>query len=166
MATCSTCQYYYKESNEYCGKTPVYHHPYVPGYVSCEEHSPQYKYQKHVLEDQPGRKYDEKKIRLDLLPVLALEEIGRVLTYGAQKYDDRNWEKGISYSRCWGALLRHGFSFWRGEDIDPETGLRHMAQLACNSLFILHYTLQDKQYREKWDDRPKPVTSISIPGRE
>lgn len=40
-----------------------------------------------------GIKYDGEKLRYDLLPVEALEQITKVLTYGAKKYSDNNWRK-------------------------------------------------------------------------
>jgi hypothetical protein len=40
-----------------------------------------------------GTKYDEDKIRTDLLSIPALLGTADVLTMGTQKYGDRNWEK-------------------------------------------------------------------------
>ena len=41
----------------------------------------------------PGRKFDGDKLRYDLIPPLALEEMVKVLTFGAQKYEPDNWQK-------------------------------------------------------------------------
>ena len=38
-----------------------------------------------------GLKLDFDKLRWDLLPIECVEEIVRVLTFGAKKYDDNNW---------------------------------------------------------------------------
>jgi hypothetical protein len=89
--------------------------------------------------NEPGLKYDSDKIRLDLLPIRPLEEIGRVLTYGAVKYSERNWEKGFSWSRPYAAALRHLFAFWNGETHDKETGLHHLAHAACCVIFLLEF---------------------------
>ena len=98
-----------------------------------------------------GAKHDEGKTRLELLPPKALDEIGKVLTFGAQKYEARNWEKGIKYGRVYGALLRHLFKFWRGIKYDEETGIHHLAHAGCCLLFLLHYDLCP-EYTE-FDDR-------------
>jgi len=38
-----------------------------------------------------GTKYDGEKTRLELIPTTAAELIGKVLTYGAAKYEADNW---------------------------------------------------------------------------
>jgi hypothetical protein len=98
-----------------------------------------------------GLKFDQEKNRVDLLPVDALEEIAKVLTHGAIKYGDRNWELGMKWSRPYGALLRHMFSWFKGEENDPETGLSHLAHAGCCVLFLLTYHLR----KVGEDDRPK-----------
>lgn len=97
-----------------------------------------------------GNKFDGEKVRLHLLPTEAIEEVGKVLTFGAMKYGERNWEKGLAWSRCFGAALRHLFAWWRGESLDPETGLSHMAHAACCVLFLLSYEMRSTGT----DDRP------------
>ena len=54
-----------------------------------------------------GKKHDSAKRRMDLLPVRPIWDIADVLTFGADKYDDRNWEKGFAWSRAYGAAMRH-----------------------------------------------------------
>lgn len=101
-----------------------------------------------------GRKDDTGKVLLDLFPIACLEEIGRVLTFGAQKYAPYNWAKGIVYSRLFAACLRHIFAFWRGEKLDPETNIHHLAHAICCLLFLLYYELKPERYQEpKLDDR-------------
>lgn len=97
-----------------------------------------------------GVKYDGEKVRWDLLPGDALEEIAKVLTVGAKKYGDRNWELGMNWSRPFAAMMRHGWAWFRGEDYDQETGLLHIAQAACNAIFLLTYVIRD----QGTDDRP------------
>lgn len=97
-----------------------------------------------------GIKFDSEKNRVDLLPVDALEEISKVFTFGADKYGDRNWEKGMEWHRPYGALLRHLWAYWKGETYDPESRLPHLAHAGCNLLFLLSYQLRGKGV----DDRP------------
>jgi hypothetical protein len=91
-----------------------------------------------------GTKHDAGKLPLELLPVDALEAVAGVLKFGAQKYAKNNWRGGISYSRLYGSTLRHIFSWWRGENTDPETGLHPLAHACCGLLFLLSYELHAK----------------------
>lgn len=100
-----------------------------------------------------GRKDDEGKLPIDLLPFDALQEVARVLGFGARKYTRRNWEKGISYSRLFAAAHRHLWAWFQGENRDPETGLSHMAHAACCCLFLLAYEVRPV-VGERFDDRP------------
>jgi hypothetical protein len=102
-----------------------------------------------------GKKFDHGKPMLALLPFTALEEVGKVLTYGASKYDPHNWRAGMAWSRLISACLRHIFAFVRGEDRDPETGLSHLAHATCCLLFLLEFTFS----KQEFDDRFKSEKS-------
>lgn len=95
-----------------------------------------------------GVKYDSGKPRMDLLDPYAIEQLSKVLTFGAEKYAAHNWRKGIHKSRLIAAALRHFFKYLGGEDKDPETNLSHIAHAMCCCMFILG--LEDKIYL---DDR-------------
>lgn len=86
-------------------------------------------------------KHDTDKIRLELLPIRPLEEIAKVMTFGAKKYGDDNWRKGMKWSRVFGALLRHLFSWKRGENRDEESKLLTLAHAGCCILFLIEYHL-------------------------
>lgn len=98
-----------------------------------------------------GVKYDGGKVRLDLLPTDALEEVAGVMTAALQKYEAENWRKGLAFSRLYGAALRHLFAWWRGEDLDLEYGLSHLAHATCCLLFML---AAEKGSATRVDDRP------------
>lgn len=102
--------------------------------------------------DEPGKTYDAGKLRFDLIPPEWETALAQVMTAGAQKYADRNWEKGLSWSRRYGSLRRHTNAFWAGEDFDPETGLPHLAHIAWNALALLTFM----QTHPEFDDRVKP----------
>lgn len=102
------------------------------------------------LED-GGVKNDFGKLRWTLLPWDGLEEVVKVLEYGSQKYDARNWEQGMDWSRNPDACLRHFVRWWQfKEDYAPDSGLHHMAHHTCDSLFTLTYILRNRGK----DDRP------------
>lgn len=86
-----------------------------------------------------GVKDDENKLRFDLIPTFPMRKIAEVFTYGIKKYDERNWEKGMKWSRPIAALERHLNAFKSGEDHDPESKLLHMAHIATNAIFLLEF---------------------------
>lgn len=93
---------------------------------------------------------DEGKLRMDLIPPEVLEALAGVLTYGCNKYEERNWEGGIKYSKIYGSLLRHMMEWWKGIDIDPESSLPHLHHAICNLAFLITY---DARKMEGLDDR-------------
>lgn len=89
-----------------------------------------------------ARKDDTGKLRYDLIPPDALRELARVYTIGANKYEARNWEKGMSWGRVFGALMRHAWAFWRGERFDPVDSQHHLSSVAWCALALLSYDLR------------------------
>lgn len=96
-----------------------------------------------VTPDGNGKKADDGKNRLDLVPPDALLAVGQVLTYGANKYGERNWERGMKWGRVFGAALRHMWAWWAGEKNDPETGLPHLWHAATCLMFLIAYEVRN-----------------------
>lgn len=97
-----------------------------------------------------GRKDDNGKARYDLLPPELMEGVARVLTFGADKYGERNWEQGMRWGRPFAAMMRHMWAWWRGQGRDPETGMSHLWHAACCLAFLIAY--EERQIGG--DDRP------------
>lgn len=74
-----------------------------------------------------------------LIPVKPLEAVARVYGFGATKYEDRNWERGYKWSLSYSALQRHLNAFWRGEEVDSESGEPHLAHAAFHILALMEY---------------------------
>lgn len=108
------------------------------------------------MAESEGKKYDDGKLPLQLLPVPALEAVGEVLKHGARKYSEWNWIKGMKWSRLYGAALRHLFSRVKGEKVDEESHLPHLAHATCCLLFLLTYEL----YSIGEDDLGMPETEV------
>ena len=98
-----------------------------------------------------AHKLDTGKPAISLIPTSALNEEARVLMMGVEKYGKGNWRKGMAWSRLIDASLRHLTAYYGGEDIDPESGLSHLAHVRCNMAFLIEYqnTHQDLDDREK-----------------
>lgn len=89
-------------------------------------------------ETEPGMKFDGGKRDFTLLPWASVEEIVKVLEFGAQKYERDNWKKvEDAQHRYTKAALRHLVAYTQGEVNDPESGLPHLAHLGCCVLFLL-----------------------------
>lgn len=108
---------------------------------------------------QSGGKADAGKPRYDLLPPELLDGVARVLTVGATKYAPRNWELGIMYGRVFSALMRHMWAWWRGENVDAETGHSHLWHAGCCLAFLIAY---EARGMAKFDDRPIPTLTEKV----
>ncbi len=97
-----------------------------------------------------GIKHDTGKPRWELLPYDAVRGVVEVLTDGAKKYSDRNWENGIAYGRVFGALQRHLTAWWSGENTDSESGRSHLDHAMCELMFLSAY---EKRGMSFLDDR-------------
>lgn len=113
---------------------------------------------KHAVPE--GVKADDGKAPMHLIPPEAMHALANRLRLGAKKYDARNWEKGIAYSRVHSALLRHLFAWWSGEDIDPDPtaeGSSHLEGVLINAAFLVAF---EKRFGagSRFDDRPGTTT--------
>lgn len=95
-----------------------------------------------VKVDGGGERKDEGKSRVDLLPPDALIALGEVYAFGCEKYAERNWERGMPWSKVLGPMLRHTYKFMMGYDIDKESGLYHAQHIAWNAVALLTYVLR------------------------
>lgn len=104
---------------------------------------------------EPGKaaKFDANKTRVDLLPIGPLMLIAEVLTFGAKKYAANSWREGTTaeWGRTYGSVLRHLFSWWSGEDNDPQTGKSHLAHAATQLMILMEHV----QHNKDKDDRFK-----------
>lgn len=96
-----------------------------------------------------GLRYNTGKLKWGLVSWKALEPMVRVLMFGAEKYDDHNWKKGLSYVQITESLQRHMNAFIDGEDDDPESKLSHVGHILCNAMFLSYMFL----FRKDLDDR-------------
>ena len=104
-----------------------------------------------ITDPTTGGKKGQKLARFDLIPAGPLQALAEHYGKGARKYEDRNWEKGYAWSLSFGAMQRHAWAFWNGEDIDEETGSPHLAAVAFHAFALLEFM----NFQRKLDDRPK-----------
>lgn len=88
-----------------------------------------------VLEE---RKNDASKLPWHLLPWGPTAEVVSVLEFGSRKYGENNWQLvPLGRIRYFSAAMRHITRWWMGENLDPESGLPHLAHAACSLLFLM-----------------------------
>lgn len=89
--------------------------------------------------EDPAVRFDAGKLRYELVAPEMLEGLAQVMTYGAGKYGERNWEQGMTHDRMMGSAFRHIESYRKGELLDDESNLEHLSHAAWNLLALLTY---------------------------
>jgi hypothetical protein len=85
-----------------------------------------------------GMKFDGGKLDYTLVPWEGMDEVVKVLEFGAKKYARDNWKKvEHADTRYLAAAFRHLIQHNAGETADKETGLSHLAHATCCMLFLL-----------------------------
>ena len=85
-----------------------------------------------------GMKFDSGKLDYTLVPWDGMDEVVKVLEFGAKKYARDNWKKvEHAETRYLAAAFRHIIKYNEGEVADKETGLSHLAHATCCMLFLL-----------------------------
>ena len=90
------------------------------------------------------QKFDLGKTRLSLIEPNFIEGVGKVLTFGAEKYAANGWQnlpKEELY-RYKDAMLRHIMAYLKGEYADPESGIPHLDHAATNIMFLKYFEEQ------------------------
>ena len=99
--------------------------------------------------------------RSEDLNIGLIEDIARVLEFGAKKYSKDNWRASGSWCKCADSALRHLIAYMAGDVVDPESGLPHLAHLGCNLTFLIefqaHGTGRDDRYK-----RPTGQTVVPL----
>jgi hypothetical protein len=104
-----------------------------------------------------AKHFDDEKLQLQwILSMEGLDEVAKVGAYGAKKYGQSNWRGGSEYMRYLGSCARHLSAFIRGVDLDPESGLHHLAHLAYNCLILLTWI----KFKRGCDDRPSKAPEL------
>lgn len=107
----------------------------------------------------PKTAYGEAKSPLGLIPGNALVHCAEALRDGADKYGPANWRiDPVSASTYWFALLRHGFQWWDGEDVDPASMVLHLGAVMANAAILID-ALESKTLL---DDRPPASTTAQL----
>ena len=89
-------------------------------------------------------KADQGKPCPSLCPVSLIDAVTAVRMFGLKKYHDPDNWKQVDPERYHQAMLRHILAAWNDPyKIDPESGLPHIAHVACNIAFLLEMQKED-----------------------
>jgi hypothetical protein len=97
-------------------------------------------------EDAAQREPSTGKGRPDLITPFGLTRLSKWYELGANKYGDRNWEKGMPFSRYTASMFRHVIAWMKGDKSED-----HLAAIAWNALAIIHH---QELNESQWDDMP------------
>jgi len=87
------------------------------------------------------------------LEITDLHAAAFVFDYGAQKYKQWNWMKGMPWSVPLGCISRHAQAIIvEREELDRESGLEHWGHIVCNVIMLAHYSA----YYKEGNDLPNP----------
>lgn len=86
-------------------------------------------------ESKAGMRFNTGKLRWSLVHFKSLEPLVKVLEFGAKKYDDHNWKKGLNKKEILESTMRHLAALIDGEEFDSESGLPHIGHIQCNAMF-------------------------------
>lgn len=109
-------------------------------------------------DDNPKTALGEAKPKISDTPTIGIREMGQVFTMGAAKYGRFNWRQhAVSSSVYYDAAWRHLSAWFDGQDLDPESGLPHLAHvMACATIIM------DAQAHGKLNDnRPYEIGADS-----
>lgn len=100
---------------------------------------------RHVYPSGAERERAMGKGRYDLIPPSALRRVAQHFENGAEKYAERNWEKGVSQSDCMDSLLRHAQEY-----LDGDRREDHLAAVIWNAMVMMDQ--EKKGHLMKIDD--------------
>jgi hypothetical protein len=100
--------------------------------------------QEKIANSETGIRENNGKLRWGLVDYKALEPMIRVLEFGARKYSDDNWKKGLVHREVLESAQRHLAAMLSGENIDNESYQLHAGHVMCNLMFWVHF-YQDEE---------------------
>lgn len=125
-------------------------HPLTPVFDKAIEVAESIAYKETSNSEQnKAVRYNNGKLRWSLVDFDSLEDMVKVLEFGAEKYKANNWKKGLSITEICESLQRHLYSFMNNEDNDLESNLSHIGHIMCNAMFISYMM----KYKKEFDDR-------------
>lgn len=149
---CSTCKHCKVTDDDlgggalYCNHPQNTHETNYQYATECARNEHKYWEPYGKEETNQNAKADAGKPQLTLVPRQILFDIAEVRAFGVKKYNDPdNWKK-VEIQRYRDAAFRHFMAYLDDpQGNDEESGLPHLAHLACNIAFLCE--LENKENR-------------------
>lgn len=107
-------------------------------------------------------RFNKGKIQWSLVHFKSIEELPKVLEFGAKKYSRDNWKKGLDLNEILDSMQRHLSSLIDGQEFDEESKLHHIGHIMCNCMFYSYHknkNEQEKASKTKKTNGKQHVTS-------
>jgi len=99
------------------------------------------------------------------VPLEALAAGAAALEYGAEKYENRNWEKGLPWQQMIDSLQRHVHDFERGRNYDDGekgSGLHQVCLIMASAMMLTASVIREIGE----DDRLPPVNYDAMTAKD
>lgn len=152
---CSTCKHHKVTDDDLGGRALYCKHPQntretkYKYATECVRNEHKYWEPYGKKETNQAVKADAGKPQLTLVPRQILFDIAKIRAFGVKKYKDPdNWKK-VEIQRYRDAAFRHFMAYLDDpQGNDKESGLPHLAHLACNIAFLCELENKEKQNSE------------------
>jgi hypothetical protein len=107
-----------------------------------------------MVEEKTGGKRKGCDIRFDLLEPEFITAMAHIMSVGAKKYGDYNWQKGLSGAN--GGInhaIKHLMEYQANTPNDYGPRKMHLVQVAVNAMFEFYYDGQREAKKEMMDEK-------------
>jgi len=111
--------------------------------------------------DGGGKRLNEGKVPLDMVPTSMLYAVARVMEYGAQKYEKDNWRRGMKWSVPYACAMRHLLKWFEGEEKDEESGENHLHHVMCNIAMLIEYSGTCPELDDRYKGKTRGYASFA-----
>ena len=95
-------------------------------------------------------------VRYDLISPIALRRLASVYAYGASRYGDDNWRKGIPFSNLLNHAINHIIEWAAGNNERED----HLAHAFCNLSFLLEQEITHPELNDLFFHKKKRTKEI------
>ncbi len=85
-------------------------------------------------------------VRFDLVSPQGLRRLAETYAYGAQKYDDHNWRKGMPFSSLMNHLVTHIYAYLAGDRSED-----HLAHSAWGLFALMEFEETRPELNDLWN---------------
>lgn len=107
--------------------------------------------------EKTGGQKGSKLQRFASMPTKAILELAEHYGKGVTKYPDTgvgpNYSRGYDWHLSYEATMRHLTQFWAGEDLDPETGSKHVIAAAWHCLALALFMDTHPELDDRWEKK-------------